>query len=264
MFLGSGMPSNLWRRVVERFPGSRVLEFYASAEGSAILANLTGNPIGSLGRPLPGTPPVRVAAFEQDSLALEVGPNGLVRECEPGEVGLLLARVEQGDTLSSAPLRGVFEPEDAWQSTGDLFRRDEYGELWLVDQVAALIRTRHGTVSPAVARRAAEAIPAVDLTVAYGVPDEAAEREGEAGCQVLVVTVTVVAGAELTASELNRAYESLPPAQRPDYVQVIPSLPVTTWCRPLWRPLREAGVPSSSRTTAAWRLDPDRQHYHPL
>jgi hypothetical protein len=76
--------------------------------------------------------------------------------------------------------------------------------------------------------------------------------------------VTVVAGAELTASELNRAYESLPPAQRPDYVQVIPSLPVTTWCSPLWRPLREAGVPSSSRTTAAWRLVPDRQHYHPL
>jgi putative long chain acyl-CoA synthase len=264
MFLGSGMPTNLWRRLVDRFPGSRVLEFYASAEGAAILANLTGNPIGSLGRPLPGTPEVRVAAFDQESRALEVGPGGLVRECEPGEVGLLLARVDPTDPLAGTTLRGVFEPEDAWQSTGDLFRRDEYGDLWLVDQVAALIRTRHGMVAPAVARRAVEAIPAVDLSLAYGVPDEPAVRAGNDDVQVLVVTVTVVPDAELTASELDRAYDAVPPAHRPDYVQVVPSIPTTTWCRPLWRPLRDAGIPRPTKTTAIWRLGADRQHYRPL
>ena len=64
LFMGSGMPRGLWRRVAERFAPARVLEFYASAEGEAILANLTGQPIGSMGRPLPGTPPVRIAAYD--------------------------------------------------------------------------------------------------------------------------------------------------------------------------------------------------------
>jgi len=263
MFLGSGMPSNLWRRLIERFPHTRVLEFYASAEGAAILANLTGNPIGSLGRPLPNAPEVRVAAFDQDVPGLELGPDGLVRECASGEVGLLLARVDPtdplaGNPLAGNPLRGVFEPDDAWQSTGDLFRRDEHGQFWLVEQVSALVHTPYGVAVPAAARRAMEAVPAVDLAVAYAVP------EGEDAVQALVVAVTLRQGAELTASELDRACDGLPPAHRPTYVQVVPSIPVTTWCRPLWTSLRKAGVPKPGKSRTVWRLDVDRQHYHRL
>ena len=33
LFVGSGMPRNLWRRVNERFAPARVLEFYASPDG---------------------------------------------------------------------------------------------------------------------------------------------------------------------------------------------------------------------------------------
>ena len=54
MFLGSGMPRNLWTRVADRFPDVRILEFYASAEGDAILANLTGQKPGSMGVGCPG------------------------------------------------------------------------------------------------------------------------------------------------------------------------------------------------------------------
>jgi putative long chain acyl-CoA synthase len=256
MFLGSGMPSNLWRRVVQRFPTARVLEFYASAEGAAILANVTGNPIGSLGRSLPGTPEVRVAAFDQDAGGLELGPDGLVRECGFGEVGLLLARVDPADSMTGNPLRGVFEPDDAWQSTGDLFRRDEHGEMWLVDQVTSLVRTAHGIAVPATARRAMEAIPAVDIAVAYGVP------EGDS--QVLVTAVTLRPGTELTAAELDRACDALLPAHRPSYVQVVPSMPVTAWCRPLWSSLRKAGIPKPTRSRDVFRLGDDRQHYQPM
>src|SRR5207248_6148283 len=105
MFMGSGMPRNLWRRVAERFPTARVLEFYASAEGEAILANLKGTPIGSMGRPLPGTPPVRIAAYDLRERRPEQGADGLAREARPDEVGLLLVRAHPADTSSAPALR---------------------------------------------------------------------------------------------------------------------------------------------------------------
>ena len=97
MFIGSGMPRNLWTRVSERFRDARVLEFYASAEGEAILANLTGQKPGSMGRPLPGTAEVRVAAFDLADRKLRLTRDGLARECLADEIGLLLSRVAPGD-----------------------------------------------------------------------------------------------------------------------------------------------------------------------
>ena len=108
-----------------------MLEFYASAEGEAILANLSGRAVGSMGKPLPGTAEVRVAAYDLEADRLLLAEDGLGRECRVDEVGLLLARANPADTASEPPLRGVFESGDAWRSTGDLFLRDEHGDLWL-------------------------------------------------------------------------------------------------------------------------------------
>ena len=252
LFMGSGMPRNLWRRVAERFPTTKVLEFYASAEGEAILANIKGTPIGSLGRPLPGAAEVRVAGFDRRNRSLSLGPNGLGRECEPDEVGLLLVRAHPADSMLGVPLRGVFEQGDAWRSTGDLFLRDEHGELWLVDPVTAIVDTATGPVLPAGARMVLNSIPAVDLHVSYGVADGRAE--------VLVSAATLCAGADLDAGDLNRAFDRLPASHRPAYVQVVKSIPVTTWNRPVWQPLQKAGVPKAGRGKRVWRLDPDGRY----
>jgi putative long chain acyl-CoA synthase len=256
MFMGSGLPRNLWWRVAERFPTARVLEFYASAEGEAILANLKGTPIGSMGRPLPGSAEVKVAAFDQLERSLELGPDGLGRECDTDEVGLLLARVNPGESIAGAHLSGVFAGGDAWRSTGDLFLRDEHNELWLVDPVSAIISTAGGPVMPAGARVALGTIPAVDTLVLFGVADGPAE--------VLVAAVTLCPGTSLTAADLDRAFEGLPAAHRPDYVQVVRSIPVTTWHRPVWRALQRAGIPKPTRARRVWRLGEDRGHYEAL
>ncbi|MCP9983257.1 AMP-binding protein [Actinomadura madurae] len=125
LFIGSGMPRNLWRRVEERFAPARVLEFYASTEGESVLVNLSGKKPGSLGRPLPGSAEVRPARYDLENGRLAEGPDGFAIECEPGEIGMLLARVRLAAIGSAArPVRGVFRPEDAWTITGDLFRRD--------------------------------------------------------------------------------------------------------------------------------------------
>jgi putative long chain acyl-CoA synthase len=209
-----------------------------------------------MGRPLPGSAEVKVAAFDRVARSLELGPDGLGRECATDEVGLLVARVNPGESIAGNPLRGVFTGGDAWRSSGDLFLRDEHNDLWLVDPVSALIPTAGGPVMPAGTRMALGTIPAVDLMVAYGVADGDAES--------LVAAVTLRPGAALSAADLDRAFDRLPASHRPSYVQVVRSIPVTTWHRPIWRPLQQAGIPKPARTRKVWKLGEDRAHYEQL
>ncbi|MFZ0040378.1 MAG: AMP-binding protein, partial [Solirubrobacteraceae bacterium] len=169
LFIGSGMPRGLWRRVQDRFKPARVLEFYASAETGAILVNLRGSKAGAMGRQLPGSPEVRLAAFDLRSEELEIGRDGFVRACGTDEIGLLLARARTVETAGAIPMRGVFARDDAWLSTGDLFRRDDEGDYWRIDSVRDVIHTEHGPMFTAPIRDALSDLPAVDLSVAYGV-----------------------------------------------------------------------------------------------
>jgi putative long chain acyl-CoA synthase len=47
-------------------------------------------------------------------------------------------------------------------------------------------------------------------------------------------------------------------------VQVLDSMPVTTWYRPLTAPLREAGIPEPGEGKQAWYLDRGGKTYRPL
>ena len=196
LFVGSGMPRGLWRRVTRRFAPAGVLEFYAPTEGDAVLVNLSGAKPGSLGRPLPGSANVAIAAYDTQSGRLGVGPRGFTARCEDGETGMLLAQVDPDETsLTTTPLRGVFARDDAWLATGDLFRRDEDGDHWLVGSVASLIDTAAGHVAPYPIQDALADVEAIDLAVAYGVP----ARDGE----VAVAAVTVRDGHELSAADVT-------------------------------------------------------------
>ena len=250
LFIGSGMPSGLWRRVERRFRPARVLEFYASTEAGAILVNLRGAKPGAMGRRLPGSADVRIAAYDLDE-GIELGQDGFARECVTDEVGMLLARVRSNEPLSTVPLQGVFTPDDAWLVTGDLFRRDSDGDYWRVDGVADVIRTAAGPVFTGPVRDALGALPAVDLAVAYGVT---ADGEG----QVAVAAVTLRSDQELTGEDIDAALDRLPPNERPAIVHVVERIPVTTWFRPMTGPLREAGIPSGK---GVWRLDQDAGAY---
>jgi putative long chain acyl-CoA synthase len=255
MFMGSGLPRNLWRRVNDRFPSVRVLEFYASADGEAILANVTGRAVGSMGRSLPGTAEVRVARGDLLTGRLELDAEGRAGECGTDEIGLLLARVPADDPHDDV-LRGVFESGDAWRSTGDLFLRDEHGDLWLAGSVAEVVPTADGPALPSGTRFALGSLPCVDLVVAYGV------RDGDAtGDQVLVGAFTLRRDTEVETADIEKAMSKLPARQRPRYVQQVPSIPLTTWHRPQWRGLQAKGVPRPARNRRVWRLGDDRAHY---
>jgi putative long chain acyl-CoA synthase len=258
LFIGSGMPSGLWRRVQRRFHPARVLEFYASTETGAILVNVSDAKPGALGRPLPGSPEVRLAAYDIDAGQLVLGRDGFVMQCDDDEVGMLLVRARTRDAVSMLSLRGVFARDDTWLATGDLFRRDADGDYWRLDSIRDVIRTVAGPVFTAPIRDALGTLPAIDLAVAYAVP------AGRGGHELAVAAATVRHGHELDAHSLSAALRSLPAYERPAVVQVVDSIPVTTWYRPVTGPLRKAGIPDPAEGQPAWYLDRGGKTYRPL
>jgi putative long chain acyl-CoA synthase len=258
LFIGSGMPRGLWRRVERRFRPARVVEFYASTEAGAILVNLRGSKPGAMGRPLPGSAEVRIAQYDLDAGGLVLDRDGFARRCATGEVGVLLARVGPTDSLSITPLRSLFAPDDAWVVTGDLFRRDEDGDYWRVDGVGDVIRTAGGPVFSAPIRDELGDIDAVDLALAYGVASEGRDTE------IAVAAVTLRPEHSLQARDLTHALSALPDGERPDVVHVVDRIPVTTWFRPRTDALREAGIPAPGEGVQAWSLDAAGEKYRPL
>jgi putative long chain acyl-CoA synthase len=258
LFIGSGMPRGLWRRVTERFAPAGVLEFYASTEGEAVLVNVSGQKPGSKGRPLPGSAEVRIAAYDAEAGNLEEGPDGFARACPRGETGMLLARVRSNAlaTSSETPLRGLFDPDDAWLPTGDLFQRDVDGDYWLVGHAHSLIRTAAGMIPSIPIEDALGDADAVDLVTAYGVP--AGEHE------IAVAAVTVRKGHKLEPAALTRALAGLGDEERPAVIRAVKQIPVTTWYRPLAGPLRAEGIPPVGRQGRAWYWNGKRGAYAPL
>jgi len=255
LFLGSGMPVSVWRRVLERFAPAQVLEFYASTEGQAVLANLDGRLVGAKGRPLPGSVDVAVARYDPDSKRLVLGEDGLAQRTATNDVGLLLAREARGARpVGTSPLRSVFAPGDAWRSTGDLFRVDGDGVHWLVGSVASAVRTNAGRVPLTAVEDALMHCPPVDLALAYGLP-------GPGGRDVLAAAVTLVDGRELDPDACSRILANrLSPGHVPMILRVVEDIQTTTWFRPRRAPLQAQGAPLEH----AWRWHASDRRYRPL
>lgn len=256
LFAGSGMPQGLWHRVVERFRPAPAIEFFASTEGNAVLVNLTGEKVGSVGRPLPGGADLAIAAWDLDRGALVERGSGFAERCKRGGVGLLLAKVapERGE-VEGRPLRGVFEPGDAWLDTGDLVRRDRDGDYWLVDHVSDVIQGASGGIATIpIEDLITTEVECVDLIAVYGV------RRSRDDYESVVAALTLRPGHKFDARALRKAVDALlPREQRPVLVRVLDELPMTSGHRIRKRPLREDGWKKGAGKR--YRLDPDKPTY---
>lgn len=260
LFAGSGMPRAVWRRLVERFGPLSVVEFYASTEGNAILANLSGAKIGSVGRSIPGSAQVALAAYDMDRRALMQDASGFCRRVPRGEIGVLLAREERDrGALEGRPLRSVFEKGDAWYATSDLFRRDGDGDYWLVDHAADLIRSSAGPLPSIPIEESIGELDGVSAAAAYGVAVTGAEHE------IPVVAVVLRHGAHLDARVLlDHVERNLDERSRPVIVRIVDRLAMTAGYRVLKQPLRDAGIGEADIGTGALWYDPAAGAYKPL
>ena len=254
LFIGSGMPTGLWKRVEEVFQPAHIVEFFATTDGQAVLANVSGAKIGSEGRPLPGGGHVELAAYDVDDDLILEDDRGFVRLAQPNEVGVLLAHPRGPIDPTASVKRGVFAPADTWVSTEYLFRRDDDGDFWLVDNRGSVIRTSRGPVFAAAVNDAAGRVGAVDLAVTYRVVVD--------GQTLAITALSLAPGGSVPTADLNEALAVLAVGNPPDVVHVVPEMVLSASYRPLLGPLRAAGIPKASRN--AWYLDVETNQYRRL
>ena len=254
LFIGSGMPTGMWQRVVDAFAPAHVVEFFATTDGHAVLANVSGAKVGSKGRPLPGAGHVELGAYDAEHDLILETERGLVRVAEANEVGVLLAEPRGPIDPTASIKRGVFAPADTWISTEYLFRRDTDGDFWLVGSRSSVVHTERGVVFCDPITDAISLIPAVDLAVTYGVPKD--------GHQLVVTAVTLRPGATITAADLTEAVAAMPFGLGPDIVHVVAEMTLSATYRPTVSPLRAAGIPKAGRH--AWYFDADAGQFRRL
>ncbi|MBV9512465.1 MAG: acyl-CoA synthetase [Mycobacteriaceae bacterium] len=254
LFIGSGMPTGLWQRVIDVFAPARVVEFFATTDGQAVLANVSGAKIGSKGRPLPGGGQVELGAFDAKHDLILENERGFVQVADANQVGVLLAQARGPIDPSASVKRGVFAPADTWVSTEFLFRRDADGDYWLLGRRGSLICTERGIVYCEPSTDALGFIRTVDLAVTYGVSLR--------GRPIAVSAVTLRPGATVTAADLTEALADLPIGVGPDIVHVVPEIPLSATYRPTVSALRAAGMPKPGRH--AWWFDPAGRQFRRL
>jgi putative long chain acyl-CoA synthase len=237
LFAGSGMRKDVWRQLVDRFGPVGVLELYASTEANTVLANARGKKIGSVGRPLPGSPDVAVAAwsFEADDFVRD--GSGRLMRARLDEPGMLVARLSGAgaDVAHIDPkrlLRDAFEPGDLWFVTGDLMQVDVEGDYWFVDRQGQVIETRLGPVPSTRIEDALYTATCVALCVATPAPDP-----DDAGRQAPVAHVQL--GGPLDLDAIASAVATLPEYARPRQLRVVDAIPLTDGFRPIKRAAAE-------------------------
>ena len=255
LFIGSGMPTGLWERVVDAFAPAHVVEFFATTDGQAVLANVSGVKIGSKGRPLPGAGHVELGAYDAEHDLILENDRGFVQVADVNQVGVLLAQSNGPIDPTASVKRGVFAPADTWISTEYLFRRDADGDYWLMGRRGSEIRTARGLVYAEPVTDALGLITGVDLAVTYDVP--------VGGRQLAVSALTLLPGATITAADLTEAVANMPVGRGPDIVHVVPELPLSpTTYRPTVSALRAAGIPKAGRHV--WYFDSGSNEFRRL
>ncbi|HEU4734393.1 MAG TPA: alpha/beta fold hydrolase [Kofleriaceae bacterium] len=262
LFAGSGLRADVWRRLVDRFGPVGVLEMYASTEANTVLANARGKKLGSVGRLLPGSPEVAIAAWSFDDAAFVRDGSGRLIHARLDEPGMLIARLPGGaGRAPGEPLpperlvHDAFAPDDLWYVTGDLFQVDTEGDYWFVDRRHQMLVTRFGPVASTRIEDALYQVPGVALCMAAGRrdPDDPAHHLPAAAVQLHP-------GAALDLDALSRAVAGLPEYARPRRLRVVDHIAMTDGFRPIKRAMERLDLDDGP---AVYAWDARAQRYLP-
>jgi crotonobetaine/carnitine-CoA ligase len=229
VFMGGGMPPDIWEAFASRF-NVRIIEGYAASDSVGTICNWGDAPAGSIGRPDPGVE-VRVADTDDNDVAV-------------GETGELLLR--PAFSFGGPPVRYYNDDEataeknrGGWIRTGDLVRQDGDGNLFFVDRRKDVIRRRGVNLAPAEIERIVCGHPLIGECAALAVPSELGEDE---------IKLVVPRTDGLTVDEVvSFCSSALPGLMQPRYVELVDELPKTVTER-----VERYKLKQSWRTPATW------------
>jgi fatty-acyl-CoA synthase len=193
-----------------------IIEGYGLTEGTALSA---GNPRHGETR----TGSIGFSMAYQQMKAVKVADRRIVRDCEPGEPGIIVVRGPNvfGGYLDPAQNEGIWF-EGNWFNTGDLGYADDDGYFWLTGRAKDLIIRGGNNIDPRMIEEALYRHPEVFDAAAIGIPDSHA---GE----LPVAYVSLQPGSTYPIGRLKHyAYETIPErAAVPKQFYLVDAIPKT-------------------------------------
>lgn len=214
--LSAGMPEAMWRAFEQRF-GVAVFEFFGAAEGGLTLNPPGVGPVGSIGKPPPGT----ICAI-LDSAGAVLGPDEPGEICFRGEDGTVAPVTYFGNPEASAD-----KTRSGWFHTGDIGWMDRDGWFYFSHRDGQSIRRNGEFIDARAIETAIAGMPGVADVYVYGVHTPA-NTPGEKQ-----VVAAIVAGDGFDPLTVIAACaQDLGSVGVPDLVHVVPAIPKTASEKP--------------------------------
>jgi len=228
-------PREVWVAFEERF-GVKISEGYGATDGGGFMLTTGGAddaPVGSMGKPLPGT---TAGIMDDDGNLLDPEKVGelvfLVRENELKQREVKYYK----DNDASKNLIRVAKDGQKWFHTGDLTYVDKDGWFFFVDRKKDSIRRRGENIASFSIENIINQNDKVLESAAYGIKAELGEDE-------VMVSVVLKPGETMTPEELldfcqgKMAYFMIP-----RYIDFVEKLPKSEVHRIMKRVLKERGI----------------------
>jgi fatty-acyl-CoA synthase len=231
--IGNGLRPEIWPAFQTRFRIPKIIEFYGATEGNVSMLSYDGK-VGAVGRIPPYMRNIiktRIVRFDLEREMPVRGADGFCVECDDGEVGEAIGKIEQepgrnfegyskqSDTEKKI-LHNVFEKDDSWFRTGDLMKHDAEGYYYFIDRIGDTFRWKGENVATSEVAEALGVIDGILEANVYGVTVPG--QDGRAGMAALVVTPDF--DATYLAEKLR---ENLAPYARPVFLRLQPEMEIT-------------------------------------
>ena len=225
--VGNPVPKDIHHEFEHRF-GVRLLDGYAITETLALTTSpLSGTPLGSCGRPMPGG--AEFSIFDAEG-----------KEVPPGVEGEIVARPRLPDTIMEGYHKQPEETAKAfrngWYRTGDVGYRDDAGFAYFAHRETDAIRRRGVRIAVYDIEQTAAEHPAVIEAAVVGVPDAVGDEE-------MKIVLELEPGTKFHIDDFVAFLRTrLPDHMVPRYVETMDSLPRAALGRVQKHELRNSGV----------------------
>lgn len=241
VIVGNGLRPDIWQDFQQRFGIDRIAEFYGASECNIAFINAFNIDQTAGTCPLP----YKIVAYDTETCVPHRNSKGRLEKVKSGEVGLLLAVVNNrvpfdGYTDQAATehklIRDAFKDGDCWFNTGDLVRRQGLQHVAFVDRLGDTFRWKGENVATTEVEAVLSHLTWVEDCTVYGVAVPGSD--GKAGMGAIVLPEDTAFQREDVTAHITA---SLPSYAWPLFLRVVPSLEHTSTFKSRKVELREQG-----------------------